>query len=111
VKFKETENWATDLKYHLDANKDSKSKLESQLCHIREQLSSTENHIAYLLERMTTYRQRWLEDYHHTENLEHHMPYGICVPDLGQIPEDVASPELFREELTGNVLRIGSTCL
>ncbi|KAG2119973.1 hypothetical protein BD769DRAFT_1390493 [Suillus cothurnatus] len=95
----------------IDANEDSKSKLESQLCHVREQLSSAENHIAYLLERMTTYRRRWLEDYHRAENLERHMPYGVCVPDLGQILEDAASPELFREELTGDVLRIGSTCL
>lgn len=41
---------------------------------------------------MTTYRWRWLEEYYRTDNLKHYMPYGVCVPDIGQISNDTASP-------------------
>src|SRR6267154_3922642 len=86
----------TSLKInHVGTNKESKSELESELCRVKEQLRSAEDNIAYLSEQVKTYRHRWMEDYHRAENLEHHMPYGTYVPDLGQIPEGAASPELF----------------
>ena len=86
----------TSLKInHVGADKESKSELESELRCIKEQLRSAEDNIAYLSERVKTYRHRWMEDYHHAENLERHMPYGTYVPNLGQIPEGAASPELF----------------
>jgi len=50
-----------------------------------------------LSERANTYRYRWLEEYYCTENLKHHMPCDICVPEFGQIPEGAVSPYLFPE--------------
>ncbi|KAG1758513.1 hypothetical protein EDD22DRAFT_849956 [Suillus occidentalis] len=80
----------------------SNCKLEAELCHIKEQLKNAENHIEYLSDQVATYRQRWLEAHHHADNLEHHMPYGVYVPNLDQIPEDTASPKFFPEYLTGS---------
>ncbi|KAG2069896.1 hypothetical protein BDR04DRAFT_1118828 [Suillus decipiens] len=82
---------------HVGAEEESKSDLESELCCIKEQLRSAEDNIAYLSEWVKTYRHRWMEEYYRAENLELHMPYGICVPDLDQIPEGAASPKLFAE--------------
>ncbi|KAG1871198.1 hypothetical protein C8R48DRAFT_669839 [Suillus tomentosus] len=79
------------------ADEESKSELEDELRRVKEQLRSAEDNIAYLSERMKTYRYRWIEDYHRAENLELHMPYGTYVPDLDQIPEGAASPKLFPE--------------
>ncbi|KAG1895782.1 uncharacterized protein F5891DRAFT_983961 [Suillus fuscotomentosus] len=79
------------------ADEESKSELEDELRRVKEQLRSAEDNIAYLSERMKTYRYRWIEDYHRAENLELHMPYGTYVPDLDQIPEGAASPKLFLE--------------
>jgi hypothetical protein len=92
----------TDLKHHLGTDERSNCKLEAELCHVKEQLKNAENHIEYLSDRVATYRQRWLEAHHRADNLEHHMPYGIYVPDLDQIPEDTASPKFFPEYLTGS---------
>ncbi|KAG2047191.1 hypothetical protein BDR06DRAFT_976910 [Suillus hirtellus] len=73
-------------------DKESKSGLESELYCVKEELRNTENNIAYLVERMTTYRRRWLEEYYRADNLERYMPYGVCVPDISQISNDAASP-------------------
>jgi hypothetical protein len=53
---------------------------------------NAESNIAYLSDRVTTYRNRWLEEYHRANNLELHMPCGIHVPDLPQIPDSAPSP-------------------
>jgi hypothetical protein len=66
-------------------------------------LKSAKADIAYLLEQVAMYRQRWLEDYYQADNLQCHIPYGICVPDLGQIPEDTASPKLLPDCLACNI--------
>ncbi|KIK32058.1 hypothetical protein CY34DRAFT_111130 [Suillus luteus UH-Slu-Lm8-n1] len=87
----------------IGAEEESKSDLESELRRIKEQLRSAEDNIAYLSERVKTYRHRWMEEYYRAENLELHMPYGICVPDLDQIPEGAASPKLFAEWSLDNV--------
>ncbi|KAG2739947.1 hypothetical protein P692DRAFT_20755427, partial [Suillus brevipes Sb2] len=81
----------------MGAEEESKSDLESELRRIKEQLRSAEDNIAYLSERVKTYRHRWMEEYYRAENLELHMPYGICVPDLDQIPEGAASPKILAE--------------
>ncbi|KAG1847299.1 hypothetical protein C8R48DRAFT_677641 [Suillus tomentosus] len=73
-------------------NEESKSGLESELYRVKEELRNAENNNAYLVERMTTYRRRWLEEYYRADNLERYMPYGVCVPDIGQISNDAASP-------------------
>lgn len=46
---------------------------------------------------MKTYRYRWIENYYRADNLERHMPDGVVVPDLDQIPESAASPGSFTE--------------
>jgi hypothetical protein len=43
------------------------------------------------------YRHRWLEEYHHTENLKLHMPDGINIPHLDQIPQGTPSPAFSAE--------------
>ncbi|KAG1850670.1 hypothetical protein F4604DRAFT_1934350 [Suillus subluteus] len=71
-----------------------------ELRHAKEQLANAENVIAYLSERVNTYRYRWLEEYYCADNLERHMPCDIDVPELGQIPEGLASPALLPESFT-----------
>ncbi|KAG1761635.1 hypothetical protein EV702DRAFT_1207104 [Suillus placidus] len=66
---------------------------------VKEQLRNVDDHIAYLMDRMRTYRYKWLEEYYCAKNLELHMPDGIKVPDLDQIPEDIASPAFIPELL------------
>jgi hypothetical protein len=58
-----------------------------------------EDNIAYLSDRVIMYRYRWLEEYYRAKNLEHHMPSGIYVPDLGQIPLGAPSPSFSTEFL------------
>jgi hypothetical protein len=58
--------------------------------------------IAYLSERVNTYRYRWLEEYYRADNLERHMPCDVDIPELGQIPEGLASPAFFPEFFTWN---------
>ena len=65
---------------------------ESELCFVKEQLRNTENSVAYLSDRVKIYRDRWLEEYYRTNNLEFHMPSDIVVADLPQIPEGTSSP-------------------
>ncbi|KAG1763129.1 hypothetical protein EV702DRAFT_1051944 [Suillus placidus] len=47
----------------------------------------------------TDCKYKWLEEYYCAKNLELHMPDGIKVPDLDQIPEDIASPAFIPELL------------
>ncbi|KAG0702002.1 hypothetical protein DFH29DRAFT_875436 [Suillus ampliporus] len=75
---------------------------ESELRFVKEQLRNTEKNTAYLSDRVKTYRDRWLEEYYRANNLEHHMPSGIHVADLAQIPEGASSPTLFPEYLYGD---------
>ncbi|KAG1861341.1 hypothetical protein C8R48DRAFT_673437 [Suillus tomentosus] len=82
-----------------DTDEHSQREAESELIRVKEQLRSAENHIAHLLERVSTYRYRWLTEYHRAENLELHMPNGVYVPDLDQIREDIASPGFMPELL------------
>jgi hypothetical protein len=82
----------------MDEKPKSKSDLELELCRVREQLMSAETNIVYLSEWAGMYRHRWLEDYHHTENLELHMPDDVYIPHLDQIPEGAPSPSSFLPE-------------
>ncbi|KAG1890016.1 hypothetical protein F4604DRAFT_1673516 [Suillus subluteus] len=75
---------------------------ESQLRLVNEQLRNAEKNVAYLSDRVTTYRYRWLEEYYRTNNLEYHMPSGIQVADLAQIPEGASSPTFFPGYLDGD---------
>jgi hypothetical protein len=59
---------------------------------VKEQLRNANEQITYLVDRVSTYRYRWLEEYYRAENLELHMPDGVEVPDLDQIQEGIASP-------------------
>ncbi|KAG2139301.1 hypothetical protein DEU56DRAFT_912144 [Suillus clintonianus] len=70
---------------------------ESDLYLVKEQLRNTENKIAYLADRVKTYRDRWLEEYYRAENLEYHMPSGIHIADIPQIPAGAPSPSFFPE--------------
>ncbi|KAG2086099.1 hypothetical protein BD769DRAFT_1681353 [Suillus cothurnatus] len=76
--------------------------VESELRRVKEQLENAESVIANLSERVNTYRDRWLEEYYRADNLERHMPYETYVPELGQIPEGIASPAFFPEFFTWN---------
>ncbi|KAG1718396.1 hypothetical protein EDD22DRAFT_848662 [Suillus occidentalis] len=87
----------------MSTDEESKHELVSELHHVNDQLKSAKADIAYLLERVATYRRRWLEDYYRADNLERHMPYGVYVPDLGQIPEDTASPKLLPDCLACDI--------
>ncbi|KAG1898356.1 uncharacterized protein F5891DRAFT_1191036 [Suillus fuscotomentosus] len=93
----------------IGTDEESISGLESELRRVKEQLENAEIHITYLLERVGTYRRKWLEDYYRAENLERCMPDSVVVPNLGQIPEGAASPafcpELFSLEEEGSELR------
>ncbi|KAG2122446.1 hypothetical protein BD769DRAFT_1670840 [Suillus cothurnatus] len=80
-----------------DSDDISKRELESQLRNVKEQLKSARIHIEFLSKRMKTYRYRWIENYYRADNLERHMPDGVVVPDLDQIPESAASPGSFTE--------------
>jgi hypothetical protein len=84
-------------KYHLDSDDILKHELESQLHNVKEQLKSARIHIEFLSKQMKTYRYRWIENYYCADNLEHHMPDEVVVPDLDQIPESAASPGSFTE--------------
>jgi hypothetical protein len=88
------------LKYLPVENKESESKgkLKSELCRVKEQLNDAQINTAYLLERVGTYRHRWLEEYHRAENLEQHMPDDVDIPHLDQIPEGAPSPRGFLPE-------------
>jgi hypothetical protein len=84
-------------KYHLDSDDILKRELESQLRNMKEQLKSVRIHIEFLSKRMKTYRYRRIENYYRADNLERHMPDGVVVPDLDQIPESATSPGSFTE--------------
>ncbi|KAG2151760.1 hypothetical protein BD769DRAFT_1380643 [Suillus cothurnatus] len=75
---------------------------ESELRLVKEQLMNAENNVAYLSDRVKTYRDRWLEEYYRADNLEYHMPSGIHVVDLPQIPEGAPSPTFFPGYLDGD---------
>lgn len=48
---------------------------------------------AYLSDKVHMYRYRWLEEYYRAENLKHHMPHGIHVPEVPwQIQIGTSSP-------------------
>ncbi|KAG2746208.1 hypothetical protein P692DRAFT_20876091 [Suillus brevipes Sb2] len=70
----------------------SEREAESELSRVKEQLRNANEQITYLVDRVSTYRYRWLEEYYRAENLELHMPDGVEVPDLDQIQEGIASP-------------------
>jgi hypothetical protein len=97
-------SWNLDLsivwqKTHLGVGKQVKHEAEFELHQVKEQLRNAEDNIAYLSDRVITYRYRWLEEYYHAKNLECHMPSGIYVPDLGQIPLGAPSPGFSTEFL------------
>ncbi|KAG2151804.1 hypothetical protein BD769DRAFT_1658254 [Suillus cothurnatus] len=85
-----------------DKNEEPKGEVESELRSVKERLENAENMIAYLSERVNTYRYRWLEEYYRADNLERHMPCDVNIPELGQIPEGLASPAFFPEFFTWN---------
>ncbi|KAG1765873.1 hypothetical protein EV702DRAFT_1050864 [Suillus placidus] len=68
------------------------SEVESELDRVKQKLRTTEDTVAYLSDKVGMYRYNWLEEYYHAENLERHMPFGVDVPDLGQIAEGAPSP-------------------
>ncbi|KAG1896426.1 uncharacterized protein F5891DRAFT_983435 [Suillus fuscotomentosus] len=78
------------------------SKLEYELHQVKEQLRDTENQVAALSDKVMTYRYRWLEEYYRADNLEHHMPFDIYVPVLGQIAAGAPSPTYSLEFLEYN---------
>ncbi|KAG1885836.1 hypothetical protein F4604DRAFT_1676299 [Suillus subluteus] len=80
----------------------SSSGEESELRLVKEQLRNAEKNVAYLSDRVKTYRDRWLEEYYRANNLEYHMPSGIHVADLAQIPEGAPSPTFFPGYLDGD---------
>jgi hypothetical protein len=82
------------MKNHLVSKEQCLSEM-TELHLIKEQLRSAEDNIAYLSDRVQMYRVRWLEEYYHTNNLKYHMPSGIYVADLPQIPEGASSPISF----------------
>lgn len=82
------------MKNYPVSNEQSISE-ESKLCLIKEQLRNMEQNGAYLSDRVKTYRDRWLEEYYCTNNLEYHIPSNIHVADLPQIPKGLSSPKLF----------------
>ncbi|KAG2113325.1 hypothetical protein BD769DRAFT_1391651 [Suillus cothurnatus] len=88
--------------------KQVKHEAEFELHQVKEQLRNAEDNIAYLSDRVITYRYRWLEEYYRAENLERHMPSGIYVPDLGQIPLGAPSPGFSTEFLAWDDIHICS---
>ncbi|KAG1897336.1 uncharacterized protein F5891DRAFT_982724 [Suillus fuscotomentosus] len=87
------------VKTHLGVGEQFKHETEFELHQVKEQLRNAEENIAYLSDRVMTYRYRWLEEYYRADNLERHMPNGIHVPDLGQIPLGAPSPGFSTEFL------------
>ncbi|KAG1828223.1 hypothetical protein EV424DRAFT_1344935 [Suillus variegatus] len=75
---------------------------EAELRFVKEQLRNADNNVAYLSDRVTTYRDRWLEEYYRTNNLEFHMPSDIHVAVLPQIPVGAPSPTFFPGYSDGN---------
>ncbi|KAG2046381.1 hypothetical protein BDR06DRAFT_977516 [Suillus hirtellus] len=75
---------------------------EYELQLIKEHLRNAENNIAYLSDRVMTYRDRLLEEYYHADNLEHHMPSNIHVAHPPQIPYGAPSPMFFSRSLDGD---------
>ncbi|KAG2090031.1 uncharacterized protein F5147DRAFT_658290 [Suillus discolor] len=74
-------------------------EVESELDPVKEKLRATEDTVAYLSDKMGTYRYKWLEEYYCAENLECHMPYDVCVPHPAQIAEGAPSPAFSPEFL------------
>ncbi|KIK33575.1 hypothetical protein CY34DRAFT_18286 [Suillus luteus UH-Slu-Lm8-n1] len=74
-------------------------ELEFELGQVKEQLSNANNNIVYLSDRVITYRYRWLEEYNRAENLDHHMPHDVCVPDIPQVADGAPSPSTLSEFL------------
>jgi hypothetical protein len=70
----------------------SVSDVLSELDRVKQKLKTTEETVAHLLEKVRTYRYRWLEEYYRADNLERHMPCDIYVPHLAQIAEGAPSP-------------------
>jgi hypothetical protein len=70
----------------------SVSDVLSELDRVKQKLKTTEETVVYLLEKVKTYRYRWLEENYRADNLEHHMPCDIYVPHLAQIAEGAPSP-------------------
>ncbi|KAG1843866.1 hypothetical protein C8R48DRAFT_678613 [Suillus tomentosus] len=83
-------------------------EVESELRQVKEQLRDAKNNIAYLSDRVLTYRYRWLEEYYCTENLDHHMPQDICVPDLPQVTYGAPSPSISSDILKWDEADAGS---
>ncbi|KAG1854092.1 hypothetical protein C8R48DRAFT_675687 [Suillus tomentosus] len=83
-------------------------EVESELRQVKEQLRDAENNIAYLSDRVLTYRYRWLEEYYRAENLDHHMPQDICVPDLPQVTYGAPSPSISSDILKWDEADAGS---
>jgi hypothetical protein len=79
---------------HLVSNGQSIGE-EAELRFVKEQLRNADNNVAYLSERVTMYRVRWLEEYYRANNLESHMPSDIHVAILPQIPVGAPSPTFF----------------
>ncbi|KAG1802175.1 uncharacterized protein HD556DRAFT_1438212 [Suillus plorans] len=75
------------------------SEVESELDQVKQKLSTTEDTVAYLSDKMMTYRYRWLEEYYRADNLKHHMPSDVCLPIIPQIAEGAPSPGLSPEFL------------
>ncbi|KAG1883207.1 uncharacterized protein F5891DRAFT_990894, partial [Suillus fuscotomentosus] len=63
------------------------SEVESELDQVKQKLSTAEDTIVYLSDKMMTYRYRWLEEYYRADNLERHMPSDVCLPIVPQIAE------------------------
>lgn len=89
----------TSLKNHLVTDGQSMIELEFELGQVKEQLSNANNNIVYLSDRVITYRYRWLEEYNRAENLDHHMPHDVCVPDIPQVADGAPSPSTLSEFL------------
>ncbi|KAG1893721.1 uncharacterized protein F5891DRAFT_985624 [Suillus fuscotomentosus] len=72
---------------------------ESELDQVKQKLSTAEDTVVYLSDKMMTYRYRWLEEYYRADNLERHMPSDVCLPIVPQIAEGAPSPGLSPEFL------------
>ncbi|KAG1895079.1 uncharacterized protein F5891DRAFT_984534 [Suillus fuscotomentosus] len=85
--------------FHRVMNDRSIGEVESELDQVKQKLRTTEDTVAYLSDKVGTYRRRWLEEYYRAENLKHHMPCEVCIPDLPQIAEGIPSPGFSPEFL------------
>jgi hypothetical protein len=66
---------------------------------VKNELKDAEDRIRQLADKVIVYRYRWLEEYYRADNLERHMPSGVHVPDLAQVPQGASSPGIVWDDM------------